>query len=96
MKKVKLILIIIISILALVVFLQNTKAVETKLLFLTITMPRVLLLMLTFIMGFIGGLIAASYILRKPSKPGINAVSGEKWERKDDNNENKHEKNQAD
>ncbi len=75
MKKMKIILIIIISILTLVVFLQNTKAVETKLLFLTITMPRVLLLILTFIMGFIGGLITASYILRKPSKPDINAAS---------------------
>ncbi len=66
MKKVKIIAIIIILLLALIVFIQNTQAVETKLLFLTITMPRVLLLMLTFIMGFIGGLITASYILRKP------------------------------
>ena len=67
MKKAKVVVIIIILLLALIVFLQNTNAVETKLLFMTITMPRVLLLMLTFIMGFIGGLIAASYILRKPS-----------------------------
>ena len=68
MKKAKVILIIVILLLALIVFLQNTKAVETKLLFMTITMPRVLLLMLTFVMGFIGGLIAASYILRSPDK----------------------------
>ena len=75
MKKVKVVAIIVILLLALIVFLQNTQAVETKLLFLTITMPRVLLLMLTFIMGFIGGLITASYILRKPSKPDITAAS---------------------
>jgi len=75
MKKAKVIAITIILLLALIVFLQNTKAVETKLLFLTITMPRVLLLMLTFIMGFIGGLITASYILRKPDKPDINVDS---------------------
>jgi len=75
MKKAKVVAIIIILLLALIVFLQNTQAVETKLLFLTITMPRVLLLMLTFIMGFIGGLITASYILRKPSQPDINAAS---------------------
>lgn len=68
MKKAKIIVIIIVLLLAVIVFLQNTKAVETKLLFMTITMPRVLLLMLTFILGFIGGLIIASYILRKPSK----------------------------
>lgn len=71
MKKVKVTAIIVILLLALIVFLQNTQAVETKLLFLTITMPRVLLLMLTFIMGFIGGLITASYILRKPGQPDM-------------------------
>jgi len=71
MKKAKVVVIIIILLLALIVFLQNTNAVETKLLFMTITMPRVLLLMLTFIMGFIGGLIAASYILRKPGQPDM-------------------------
>lgn len=68
MKKAKIIVIIIILLLVVVVFLQNTKAVETRLLFMTITMPRVLLLMLTFILGFIGGLITASYTLRKPGK----------------------------
>jgi len=68
MKKAKIIVIIIVLLLAVIVFLQNTKAVETKLLFMTITMPRVLMLMLTFILGFIGGLVTASYILRKPSK----------------------------
>jgi len=71
MRKVKIIAIIIILLLALIVSLQNTQAVETKLLFLTITMPRVLLLMLTFIMGFIGGLITTSYILRKPGQPDM-------------------------
>jgi len=68
MKKVKIIVIIIVLLLALIVFLQNTQAIETKFLFMSITMPRVLLLILTFILGFIGGLVTASYILRKPSK----------------------------
>jgi len=68
MKKVKVIAIIVILLLALIVFLQNTQTVETRLLFMTIAMPRVLLLMLTFIMGFISGLITASYILRKPGR----------------------------
>jgi len=68
MKKAKVIAIIIILLLALIVFVQNTQMVETKLLFMTITMPRVLLLMLAFIMGFIGGLITASHILRKPGQ----------------------------
>ena len=69
MKKVKVIGIILVSILALIIFLQNTESVETKLLFMTVTMPRVLLLILTFIAGFIVGLVTASYILRKSEKP---------------------------
>jgi len=68
MKKAKIAVIIVISILALIIFLQNTEAVETKLLFATVTMSRALLLMLTFIMGFVGGLITASSILRKIDK----------------------------
>ncbi|MFC1604608.1 LapA family protein [Planctomycetota bacterium] len=64
MKKAKIIIILIISLLALVVFLQNTETVETRLLFATIAMPRVLLLILTIITGFIVGLITASYVLR--------------------------------
>lgn len=68
MKKVKIITIVVILLLALIVFLQNTEAVETKFLFLTVTMPRVLLLFVTFILGFVGGLITASYVLRKPAK----------------------------
>jgi len=75
MKKAKIVIIIVISILALVVSLQNTEVVETKFLFMAITMPRVLLLLLTFTLGFIGGMIAASIILKKSdkSKEKINA-----------------------
>jgi len=68
MKKAKIITIVVILLLALIVFLQNTQAVETKFLFLTVTMPRVLLLFVTFVLGFVGGLITASYVLRKPAK----------------------------
>ena len=66
MKKARVILIIVIVLLALIVSFQNTEAVETKFLLLTITMPRVLLLLLTFTLGFVGGMITASFILRKP------------------------------
>ena len=68
MKKAKIITIVVILLLTLIVFLQNTQAVETRVLFLTITMPRVLLLFVTFVLGFVGGLITASYVLRKPAK----------------------------
>jgi uncharacterized integral membrane protein len=69
MRKAKIILILIVSLLSLIVFVQNRQAVDTKLLFVTITMPLVLLLILTFIMGSILGLVIASYVLREPRKP---------------------------
>jgi uncharacterized integral membrane protein len=69
MRKAKIIVILIVSLLSLIVFVQNREAVDTKLLFVTITMPLVLLLILTFIMGSILGLVIASYVLREPRKP---------------------------
>ena len=68
MKKARIVLIIVIVLLALIVSFQNKESVETKFLLLTITMPRVLLLLLTFTLGFVGGMITASFILRKPDK----------------------------
>lgn len=65
MKKVKIVGIIVVSILVSIIFLQNTEAVETKLLFATVSMSRALLLILTFIAGFATGLITMSYIQRK-------------------------------
>jgi uncharacterized integral membrane protein len=67
--KVKVVVILIVSLLSLIVFIQNRQAVDTKLLFVTTTMPLALLLILTFIMGSILGLIIASYVLREPHKP---------------------------
>jgi uncharacterized integral membrane protein len=71
MKKFKIILIIVILLLALIVSLQNTEAVETKFLLMTVTMPRVLLLLLTFVLGFVGGMVTASFILRKSDKSRV-------------------------
>ena len=69
MKKAKVIMIIAILLMALIVSLQNTEAVETKFLLMRFTMPRVLLLLLTFTLGFVGGMITTSVMLKKPSKP---------------------------
>jgi uncharacterized integral membrane protein len=68
MKKVKLIVIIVISILAFIIFLQNTKSVETKILFMKVSMPRAILLISTFLVGFVAGLITTSMLLRKSEK----------------------------
>ncbi|MFC1795434.1 lipopolysaccharide assembly protein LapA domain-containing protein [Planctomycetota bacterium] len=68
MKNFKIILIIVVLTLAVVVALQNKEQVETKFLFTSITMPRVLLLLSTLTLGFFIGLITASLLRRKAGK----------------------------
>lgn len=68
MKKFKIAIILIVSLLSLIVFIQNRQAIDTKLLFVTITMPLALLLILTSIIGCIVGIILASFVLRQPHK----------------------------
>jgi uncharacterized integral membrane protein len=65
MNKLKIILITVVALLTLIVVLQNTQAVETKILFLTITMPRAALLFGTFLIGFGLGVLAAGRLVRK-------------------------------
>ena len=67
MKKAKLISITVICVLALIIILQNTESVDTKLLFLTVPMSRALLLIITFTMGFVAGLITP-YVLKRSGK----------------------------
>jgi riboflavin transporter FmnP len=67
MKKGKIITIVVISLLAIIIFIQNTEVERTRLLFLTIEMSRALLLILTFGLGFVTGLIV-SFILKRPGK----------------------------
>jgi uncharacterized integral membrane protein len=62
MNKLKLIAIGVLALLVLVVVLQNTQAVETKLLFLTLTMPNAALLFGTLIIGFAIGVLTAGHI----------------------------------
>ncbi|MDD5064380.1 MAG: LapA family protein [Phycisphaerae bacterium] len=57
MKKFKIIAIAVVLLLVLIVTLQNTQSVETKILFAKTTMPIAFLLMLTFLFGFIAGLL---------------------------------------
>jgi len=68
MKKAKMIIVLFVSLIAVIVFFQNTEIVKTRLLFAEIAMPRSLLLTSTFITGFLVGLITASYFLRRPHK----------------------------
>ncbi|MFC1568775.1 hypothetical protein ACFL4L_00945 [bacterium] len=59
MSRVKMIVLGLLVLLVLIVILQNTKAVETKILFFTIVMPRVLLLLFTTATGFGLGVLYA-------------------------------------
>lgn len=44
-------------IIAIILVLQNTESVETKILFVTVVMPRAVLLLITFLLGFCLGLL---------------------------------------
>jgi putative membrane protein len=61
--KLKIVGIAVIVLIVVVVVLQNTQAVETKLLFLTVTMPNAALLFGTLIIGFAIGVLAAGHIV---------------------------------
>ncbi len=63
MNKLKLVAIAVISLVVLIVVLQNTQAVETNLLFLTVTMPNAALLFGTLIIGFAIGVLTAGHIV---------------------------------
>lgn len=67
--KIKLVVIAILAILVLIVALQNTANVETKLLFATVTMPRAILLFVMLAIGFvIGWLSGARFAIKKSAK----------------------------
>lgn len=61
MKHVRTWLLAIVALLVLIVALQNTQSVETRILFMTVSMPRVVLLFVTLLIGFVLGLVTASW-----------------------------------
>ena len=63
MNKVKVVAIAVIGLVAVIVALQNTQTVETKLLFLTVTLPNAALLFGTLIIGFAIGVLTAGHIV---------------------------------
>lgn len=61
----KTIVVVILAILAVIVLVQNTESVTTKLLFMEVSMPRAILLLVTLVIGFAAGLVAAGIWGRK-------------------------------
>ena len=57
MNQLKVVAIAILAVVVVIVVLQNTQAVETKLLFLTLTLPNAVLLFGTLIIGFMIGVL---------------------------------------
>jgi putative membrane protein len=69
MERFKLIATAILALLGVIIILQNTEPVETKLLFLSITMPRAILLMGTTLIGFALGVLVSFFFKRKEQPP---------------------------
>jgi uncharacterized integral membrane protein len=59
MSRLKLSAVLIVTLLLVVVVLQNTQSVETRILFLTVSMPRAVLLLVTTSAGFAVGVLVA-------------------------------------
>jgi uncharacterized integral membrane protein len=56
---IRLIAVAVLAVLSLILVLQNTETVETRILFATVAMPRAVLLAITFLLGIVVGLLAA-------------------------------------
>ena len=68
MERFKLVSIAVLVGLGIIIILQNTQPVETKILFMTITMPRAILLMVTTLIGFALGVLVSFFFQRKDRK----------------------------
>ena len=66
MSRIKLISLLVLAVMAILLVLQNTQVVATRLLFVTVTMPVAALLALTLLIGFAAGVLAALKVGRKP------------------------------
>jgi uncharacterized integral membrane protein len=65
MWRVKLIAIVVISVITLVILLENTEPVQASILFNPVSISLALLMVLTFILGFTVGILTATYFVRK-------------------------------
>ena len=68
MERIKLVAIAVLALLGVIIILQNTEQVETKLLFWSITMPRAILLMGTTLIGFALGVLVSLFKRKAKSK----------------------------
>lgn len=64
---IRIVIVILIAVLALILVFQNTETVETRILFATIAMPRAVLLVVTFLLGMMVGLLV-NFLKKRPAK----------------------------
>lgn len=64
----KIIAVLVFVLLVLIVILQNTEEVETKLLFVTMNMPRALLLFINLLIGYLLGIVTMAVLKRRAQK----------------------------
>ena len=70
MAKFKLLASLVLAVLGLIIVLQNTNSVETRLLFITVTMPQAILLFTTTMVGFALGVLVALILAGKRKLAG--------------------------
>ena len=66
MRKIKLVAIVVVSILTIIILVQNTEPVQAWIVIARVQMSLALLMMLTFFLGFVVGILVPTYFLRKP------------------------------
>ena len=66
-NRIKIAVAAVVAILVIIVIFQNTEVVKTQLLFVSVEMPRALLLIVTLLLGVLLGLMTAIRIRRKPN-----------------------------
>jgi len=67
--QIKLILAVVLVVLTVIVVLQNTAPVETRILFMTLEMPRAALLALTLVIGMLAGSLLTLVAIRREKSP---------------------------
>lgn len=67
-KKVQIILIAVLAVLVIIILAQNLETAQTKLLFVTVEMPRAVLLLITLVIGFVLGMLFGSRLVEGKAK----------------------------
>lgn len=80
MNKLKAVVIGVVALIVVIVVLQNTQPVATKLLFVTMTLPNAALLFGTLIIGFTIGVLTAGHIVSSAKQPLPNHSTSKEFE----------------